>query len=271
MSAATRPETGAPVLVPGFHVVSVLARGARVDTYDVVDLARDCRAVLKVVRADRAHERRVVDALRTEGELLTTLCHPHLVRGYALLEEPRTAVVLETVPGATLAALVDDGALAVADTALVGRQLASVLGYLHRHGWLHLDVKPENVVVQEGRVVLLDLGVASRPGRLERAVGTDGYAAPEQQRGGTVAAAADVRGLGATLFECLTREAPGEEPELAALRGRGPLADLVADCLRPDPALRPGLREVAGRLDAVLAAPAPAGIRGWWRRSLRRR
>nr|WP_272917681.1 serine/threonine-protein kinase [Nocardioides flavescens] len=245
----------------------MLAHGSRVDTYDVVDLARDCRAVLKVVRPDRAHEERVVDALRVEGTLLTTLSHPHLVRGYDLLEEPRPAVVLETVPGSTLAALVDDGAMSSRDTALVGRQLASVLGYLHRHGWLHLDVKPENVVVQEGRVVLIDLGVASRPGRLERAVGTEGYAAPEQAAGGTVGPAADVRGLGATLWECLTREAPGDAPDLDVLRGRGPLGDLVADCLRPDPSLRPSVREVAGRLDAVLAAPDR--LRGWW--SSRRR
>jgi len=267
--SALAPGLPAEEVVPGYRLVSVLAHGARVDTFDVVDLARDCRAVLKVVRAERAHEQRITEALRTEGTLLTTLSHPHLVRGYALLEEPRTAVVLETVPGSTLAALVDDGALSVHDTALVGRQLASVLGYLHRHGWLHLDIKPENVVVQEGRVVLIDLGVASRPGRLDRAVGTEGYAAPEQEAGCTVGPPADVRGLGATLWECLTREAPGDDPDLTVVRGRGPLHDLVADCLRPDPALRPSVHEVAERLDAVLTTPARTGIRGWW--SSRRR
>jgi Protein kinase domain len=119
----------------------------------------------------------------TEGALLTTLAHPHLVRGYEVVTAPRPAVVLETLPGATLAALIDDRRLGGSDAALLGRQLASVLGYLHRQGWVHLDVKPGNVVVQEGRAVLIDLGLATRPGRIERGMGTDCYAAPEQDAG----------------------------------------------------------------------------------------
>ena len=230
-----------------FEVHALLARGSRVDTYDVTDPDRDCRAVLKVVRPDRAAEPHVVAALRTEGELLTTLAHPHLVLGYEVLDD---AVLLETLPGRTLAALIDDGPLGVRDTALVGRQLASVLGYLHRHGWLHLDVKPENVVVQEGRVVLIDLGLATPPGRLERSVGTEGYAAPEQDAGRTVSAATDVWGLGVTLAECLEG------------RGAGALRELVADCCRPDPAERASVAEVAARLDAVLAMPSRPS---WWR------
>ena len=101
-----------------------------------------------------------------EGELLATLAHPHLVRGYELVSAPRLAVVMETLTGATLAALIEDPRLGVVDTALLGRQLVSVLGYLHRRGWVHLDVKPANVVVQAGRAVLIDLGLASPPGQI---------------------------------------------------------------------------------------------------------
>ena len=157
--------------------------------------------------------------MATEGALLTTLTHPHLVTGYEFVTAPRPAVVLETLPGATLAALIDDARLGVVDTALLGRQLVSVLGYLHRHGWVHLDVKPDNVVVQEGRAVLIDLGLATRPGRIERGMGTDGYAAPEQDAGGTVSAATDVWGLAATLVECVTGAAPGRQPDLAGVPG----------------------------------------------------
>ncbi len=159
--------------------------------------------------------------------------------------------MLETLPGATLAALIDDRRLGVADTALLGRQLVSVLGYLHRQGWVHLDVKPDNVVVQEGRAVLIDLGLATRPGRIERGMGTDGYAAPEQDAGGTVSAATDVWGLAATLVECVTGAAPGRSPDLS--RVPAPLRPLLADCLQPDPARRPSL----GR--GARAARRPAG------------
>jgi serine/threonine protein kinase len=259
---------GAEVL-PGYRVEGLLARGGRVDTYDVTSLDRDCRAVVKVLRRDRLGEVHVRSAVLTEGMLLTTLAHPHLVRGYELIAAPRPAVVLETLPGATLSAIVDDGLLGVADAALLGRQLASVLGYLHRQGWVHLDVKPDNVVVQEGRVVLIDLGLASRPGRIERGMGTDGYAAPEQDAGGTVSAATDVWGLAATLVECCTGAAPGRVPDLT--RVPPALRPLLASCLRPEPEARPALDQVAARLDALLTAPRPRRLRGWWRRWPHRR
>lgn len=257
---------GAEVL-PGYRVEALLARGGRVDTYDVTDLARDCRAVVKVLRADRRHDAHVRDAVATEGMLLTTLAHPHLVRGYEVMTAPWTALVIETLPGATLSALLDDGPLGVADTALLGRQLVSVLGYLHRHGWVHLDVKPENIVVQEGRAVLIDLGLATRPGRIRRGVGTDGYAAPEQEAGGTVSAATDVWGLGATLVECLTGRAPGRAPDLSRVPRR--LRSLLAACLEEDAASRPGVDELRELLDEVvedLGTSRWTGFSRSWRR-----
>ena len=249
-------------VLPGYRVEDLLSRGGRVDTYDVTSLERDCRAVVKVVRPDRLDDEHVRDAVLTEGALLSTLTHPHLVRGYEFVTAPRPALVLETLPGATLAAIIDDGRLGVADTALLGRQLASVLGYLHRSGWVHLDVKPDNVVVQEGRAVLIDLGLATRPGRIERGMGTDGYAAPEQDAGGAVSAATDVWGLAATLVECVTRAAPGRTPDLSRVPAQ--LRPLLADCLQPDPAHRPSLDEVRSQLDDLLDEPARFRWPSWW-------
>jgi eukaryotic-like serine/threonine-protein kinase len=248
-------------VLPGYRVEALLARGGRVDTYDVTSLERDCRAVVKVVRPDRLGDEHVCAAVATEGALLSTLTHPHLVRGYEFVTAPRPAVVLETLPGATLAALIDDSRLGVVDSALLGRQLVSVLGYLHRHGWVHLDVKPDNIVVQEGRAVLIDLGLATRPGRNERGMGTDGYAAPEQDAGGTVSEATDVWGLAATLVECVTGAAPGRHPNLA--RVPASLRPLLDDCLRSEPADRPALDQTRARLDALLEVADRSRWRFW--------
>lgn len=257
-------------LVPGYEVVRLMRRGGRLDTYDVRDRNRDCRCVVKVVRPDREDENHCRAALLREGRLLRDLAHPHLVRGYEVIEDPRPAMVMETLTGATLAAVIEESPLGPADTALLGRQLASALGYLHGHGWLHLDVKPSNIVVQGGRAVLIDLSLVSPPGDGRPHAGTQGYRAPEQMAGRGLTPAADVFGLGITLGEALTGElAYGEEDRWGTglssrtaawffrrrlAKAPATLSDLVLACVAPDPASRPALAEVCAVLDSVLAA-----------------
>jgi len=267
--ARLRADRWAPVpageaVLPGYRVVGLLAHGRRLDTYDALDEDRDCRVVVKVLREDRRHEPRLVASVLQEGRLVTSLAHPHLVRGLEVCEVPAPAMVLETLTGATLGALVEDHPLAVRDVAQLGLQLVAVLGYLHRRDWLHLDVKPANVVVQHGRAVLIDLSLAARPGDGRPGAGTRGYLAPEQARGRGLSAATDVFGLGATLHECLTGDLPfGDEATWESRRrlplvhrrlprrpGQLPddvppdLARLLAACVALDPADRPPLARV---------------------------
>lgn len=257
-------------LPPGYRPLALLAHGRRLDTWDAWDEDRDCRVVVKVLREDRLHEPDVVAAVLREGRIVTSLAHPHLVRGLDVVEGPRPAIVLETLTGSTLGAVVDDGPLEAGDVAQLGLQLCSVLGYLHRHGWLHLDVKPANVVAQAGRAVLIDLSLAGRPGPGRRGAGTWGYRAPEQDRGDDVGPATDVHGLAVTLAECLTGELPAAPPAWRARwsRARRPalpptvpaaLAACVSAGLAPDPADRPSLAEVReacrGVVPPVLADP----------------
>lgn len=253
-------------VLPGYEVVGLLAHGRRMDTYDVYSHERDCRCVVKLLRPDRRQEQRVVEATLREGHVLTTLAHPHLVRAYEAYDDP-PAVVLEVLPGATLAALVEDEPLALADAAGLALQLCSVLGYLHRHDWLHLDLKPANVVVDHGRVTLIDLSLVGRPGAGRRGAGTRGYLAPEQARGTGLGTATDVWGLGVTLFDALTGELPfGDEatwdsrPRIPVLHRRAPrpprlpdlvpadVAELLLACLATDPAARPRLVDVRAGL-----------------------
>ena len=267
---AAGPTTGAPGTVapgeevlPGFVVVELLTHGRRMDTYDALDVDRDCRCVVKVLREDRRDEPRVVEATRREGAVLGSLAHPHLVRCYEVHDEP-PGLVLEVLGGATLAALVEDEPLDLPDAAGLALQLVSVLGYLHRHDWLHLDVKPANVVVDAGRATLIDLSLVGRPGSGRPGAGTRGYLAPEQARGEGLGPATDVWGLGVTLVEALTGELPhGDEatwdsrPRVPLLHRRAPRparlpAGLVPDdvralllaCLATDPAARPRLTDV---------------------------
>jgi eukaryotic-like serine/threonine-protein kinase len=131
--------------------------------------------------------------VRREGRLLRRLTHPNIVRVY---EVHRDWLVLETLSGSTLAAL---PSLEHDDAVEMGRQLCSAVGYLHRQGWLHLDLKPSNLIADGGRLKLIDFSIAQRPGRVEPGTGTRRWMAPEQVSGGRLTTATDVCGIGAVM------------------------------------------------------------------------
>jgi eukaryotic-like serine/threonine-protein kinase len=262
----TEPLQAAPVgeyVLPGYRVVSLMRRGRRMDTFDAHSEERDARVIVKRLRPDRADDIDARAAVLLEGTLLRDLTHPHLVRAYEVHTEPLPALVLETLAGATLGALVEEQRLTTPDLAVLGLQLTSVLGYLHRRGWLHLDVKPSNIVVESGRATLIDLSLVARPGPGRPGAGTPGYMAPEQAHGVGLSAATDVYGLGVTLTEAATgllahgdeatwdtegRPLPRALPRRVRnrLRRAAPaeVADLLERCLALDPAGRPTLGEI---------------------------
>ncbi|MFF3325081.1 serine/threonine-protein kinase [Streptomyces sp. NPDC002889] len=291
LAPGTRPA-------PGYEVLAHLTRTGWLDLYDSWSEERGCRCVVKVVRPDRRHEERLRDRLLREGDWLRAFTHPHLVRAYEIFESPEPLVVMETLTGETLSHLIHRlrRRPAAEDVALLGVHLCSAIHYLHRQGLLHLDLKPSNVVVDRGHAKVLDLSVARPPGIAPPGVGTFCYLAPEQAHGGPLSAAADVWGIGVTLYEVATGDTPfdsGEpddetddgtlhgrvdgtggsvEPDgrndwYPQLEGTAPpiasrrrlprdLAAAIDGCLRPDPAARPTIPELAAALDAC-----PPGLR----------
>ncbi len=169
--------------VPGHDVLALLARSNVLDVYDGWSHERDCRVVLKTLRPDRRSDRRARAALLREGRLLRRLAHPHLVRGFEVIEGSPPVVVLETLGGETLAALIErrERRLSARELGYLGLHLCSAVGYLHRHGLLHLDLKPSNVIAEAGRAKVIDLSVARRPGRVPA-----GYDTRLGQRGRTL-------------------------------------------------------------------------------------
>lgn len=266
-------------LAPGYEVVEHISRGRSLDVYDTWSHERRCRVVAKTLRPDRRDDDRARGRLLREGRLLRRLAHPHIVRAYETIPGPAPVVVLETLTGSTLACLLDespDTGLPPDQVGFLGVQLCSAVGYLHRHGFLHLDLKPSNIVAQDGGAKLIDLSIARRPGRARRGVGTRGYMAPEQALGGQLTSAADVWGLGMVLFEAATgcdpfeahapARAEDEEDLTTAERnpqiahraapiqslGRGPVALTILDsCLDPQPGSRPSVDVLAAKLQQL--------------------
>jgi eukaryotic-like serine/threonine-protein kinase len=255
------------VVATGYEVLAHLSRGRSLDVYDAWSIERDCRCIAKVVRPDRQAPR-VRRRLTREGELLLAMSHPHIVRAYELRRRPRTVLVLETVGGETAEHMIHAAPrrLAISDVAHLGLQICSAIGYLHGRGFLHLDLKPSNVIVQGGQARVIDLSLARKPGPVPRGLGSPPYLPPEQARGERATAASDVWGIGAVLYEAATGVRPfpdarhgsypqaGRRAPSAAENRRAPAAfsALVDACLAPDPAERPSVAELTEELDAVI-------------------
>jgi eukaryotic-like serine/threonine-protein kinase len=266
-SSPNEPAALAPgsVVAPGYEVRAHLSRGRSLDVYEVWSAERGCLCIVKTVRPDCVDDRSPRRRLLREGDLLLQLTHPHIVRAYDVIRRPLPAVVLETLSGATLAYIVKSRArrLPVTELAVLGVQLSSALAYVHRHGYLHLDLKPSNVVCEDGLAKLIDLSIARTPGRVRKSLGTRPYMAPEQARGGHLSEATDVWGLGAVLYEAAAGRRPFEGVDHEGrpqLNGRPPavrtwrrlpceVAALIDACLETEANARPTLGETRAALD----------------------
>jgi response regulator RpfG family c-di-GMP phosphodiesterase len=212
---------------------------------------------IKALMVSAEKNRRALDRFFQEVQAVTRLKHPHIVAAIDAGEEPAAGpdgrpvpyLVMEYVEGRNLEDLVAaDGPLPIEQACLLAHQVADALTEAHRHGVIHRDVKPGNVIVSaEGTAKLLDFGVARLPSPDDRLtkdgarLGTIGYMAPEQVRNPRdVDPRADVFGLGATLYFMLTGRDPFDPPAGSA------------GALRVPPA-RPARPEVTPQLDAVLA------------------
>jgi serine/threonine protein kinase len=171
-----------------------------------------CKRLRPSDQKQAAHRRR----LRAEGQVLSLLSHPGIVR----LVDQRHAgalpyLLLEHVGKRTLRDLLKaDGPFEVADGARIVQHVAAAVAHVHARGFLHRDLKPSNVVMRDGRPVLLDFGVAWRLAPRRRPPdrsGTPQYLAPEQIIRAALTPATDVWGLGVMLVELLTAERPFPE------------------------------------------------------------
>jgi serine/threonine protein kinase len=271
------------LLADRYRLGEVLGTGGMAVVRRATDtlLARDVAIKLFRPGQDTAGARRFGSELRT----LAGLSHPGLVAVYdADLSGETPFMVLQLIEGRTLRDRIDDGAMRVGEVRRLGAALADALDHVHARGFVHRDVKPSNILLDDDGVPrLADFGLARLAGsdrftRTDQVVGTAAYLAPEQVRGAEITAAVDVYALGLVLLECLTghREYEGAEIESAVARlHRAPvipddlpfgLVRLLSLMTSLSVARRPSARECAAALLAsdppTLVVPVPRRSRG---------
>ena len=282
-------------VLDGYRVEALLARGGMASIFEAVDERTGDVVALKIPHLHYEADVVFWERFRREEELALRLDHPGLVRARpAIREKSRVYLVMEYVPGRSLAAILrEEGPLAPPRAVELARQTCDALAYLHAMGVVHRDVKPDNVLVTaEGRAKLLDLGIAHVESArkltlsgLTASIGTPDYMAPEQLRGKPGDARADVYALGTMLYELLTGRLPFEGadwearmrskrleeplPPSAHVPGLAPALDaVVMRAIEPDPRDR---HQTAADLLAELRDPPAVAPGAPPRRRERRR
>jgi serine/threonine protein kinase len=253
-----------------YRVLSRIAVGGTAEVVAADDLVLGRAVAIKRPRADGNNA--IPGALAREARVLARLRHPGVVRLYDhVIDGGRDHLVLEHVPGGTLAAL--RGGCAPAEVARIGAAVAEALAHVHGRGVVHLDLKAENVLLDDGGPRLIDFGISDCEAVVAgpALAGTPRAMAPEQIRGDAVDARTDLFALGVLLYELLAGRSPftggsvdatlrrvlDGTPAPVAAPGCASLADLVHHLLEKEPMLRPPCAaEVGVRLADIARSAA---------------
>ena len=291
---ALEPCEGTARLPPGtrlnglFEIDRHLAVGGMGEIYQGHTIETGDAVAIKVIRADLADGDLVHALFRREAQALHSINHEAIIRYYVFGHDPgirRNYLAMEFVDGPPLSDILKRGPLAFDQIQLLRRRLASALHEAHRHGIIHRDVSPDNVLVPDGdvgRAKIIDFGVARsvRAGQNTSILGGGfagkyNYVSPEQlgMFDGEVTAQSDIYSFGIVLAECLlgrSMDMGGSHLEVIEKRRVVPdltsvdprLRPLLVRMLQPDPKDRPeSMAEVAAwRLDAAAGEEADAAF-----------
>jgi len=217
-----------PVEVPRvfserYELTHLVARGGMAEVYRARDRLLDRPVALKVLFPELSVDRAFVERFRREAQAAARLSHPNIVPVFDWGQDAGAYfIVMEYVEGRPLSALLrEHGPLEPVRAAEIASQVAAALASAHRHGVVHRDIKPGNVLItDDGQVKVTDFGIARAINTEDSltqtgaVMGTATYFSPEQAEGLSVDARSDIYSLGVVLFEMLTGRPPflGDTP-----------------------------------------------------------
>ncbi len=207
-----------------YEMVSVLGIGGMAVVYKAFDHKLKRHVAIKVLRDDVSMDAQSRRQFRTEYQAVGMLSHPNIRAVYDVVSSGDTEyIVMEYVDGINLKQyLKKKGALSWKEVLHFSTQIAKALSHAHSKGIIHMDIKPQNVILpKDGTVKIADFGIAlleesmdNNEGQ-EEAIGSIHYISPEQARGETVDARTDIYSLGVVMYEMLTGRIPFDGDSVA--------------------------------------------------------
>ena len=214
------PTTEPLVLTDRYELAELLGRGGMGEVRVAEDRRLGRQVAVKLLRSDLAANPRVRSRFEDEAKAAAQLAHPNVVAVFDTGEHDGIPfIVMERLPGGTLAQEIAKGPLSPERATDVAVQVLGALGAAHAAGIVHRDVKPGNVLLTDGPVVKVgDFGIAKGAEGLDRTtagtvLGTPCYVAPERLAGEPATAAADIYSVGVLLYEALAGVSPFTAPD----------------------------------------------------------
>jgi serine/threonine protein kinase len=277
--STSTPAAAQPLVGGRYAILGMLGVGGMGTVYRARDTELDEIVALKMLKRELVEMPGTLERFRQEVKLARRVTHTNIARTFDIGEhEGDKFLTMEYVEGGSLGDLTEGATMSVGKVVVLARAVCAGLAAAHAAGVVHRDLKPDNVLLaKDGRVVLTDFGIARAVRDADavvrtmgRPIGTPAYMAPEQVKGETVDARADIYALGAMLFELLTgqRAWPGDSIFAVAAarltepppdpRAKNPsvpdsIAKIVLRCMARAPADRfANAADVARALDEAL-------------------
>ena len=208
-----------------YEILAHIGSGGMADVYKAKDREQDRFVAIKVLRREYYENETFVKKFVAEAEATANISHPNIVTIYdAEYRDGVHYIVMELAEGMTLKQYIRRyGRLSARETVDIAIQIAQALKAAHKHGIIHRDIKPQNIIVSDGgRAMVTDFGiakVATMDTISSNAMGSVHYICPEQARGGFTDARSDIYSLGITIYEMATGKVPfdGENSVAIAL------------------------------------------------------